>query len=299
MNHLLRKTILIAFIVLIILTVILVSPALLSTATWFVGPPPPPELVLKSRAPRVYCHSALLMDNSTGQYLYGKQEYKIRPIASITKLLTILLFLEFDVDWEKEIEMIPSDVRNSSRSNLRAGDVYRVKDLFYASLIASDNRATRALVRSTGISIDSFVVLMNRKADKLGLLTMKVEEVTGLSENNVASAADCAHLLNIVSENELIRKVMRTSIYRFKSLKRKRTLRMVNTNRLLKSRWFVEGGKTGYIVEAGWCFIARVSDWRGNDMTAVVLGANSNSARFSQAVKLFKWGLKELREVEG
>ena len=120
--------------------------------------------------PKLFCEAAFLQDNSTSEKLYGKDEYNVRPIASITKLITALTFLDFKVDWDKTIEMDTADANNSSRSPLRAGDVYRVRDLFHCSLMSSDNRATRALARSTGVSIDSFIVMMNRKVDSLGLV---------------------------------------------------------------------------------------------------------------------------------
>jgi D-alanyl-D-alanine carboxypeptidase len=274
----------------------LVEPANLAVPPGLEGPPLPPATELQRRPPRVYCHSALLIDNETGEKLYGHNEYRVRPIASITKLLTALTFLDFDVDWNREIQITRSDAINSSKSRLRTGDIFAVRDLFYAALMSSDNRAARALCRAAGLERDSFVVCMNQKARELGLLTMHVTEPTGLSELNVASAADCASLVNIAAANPEIKKAMRMRSYRFTSLKYKRKHRMVNTNRLLVSRWYVQGGKTGYISESGWCVAVRVKDWHGIDLTAVILGAGSKSSRFTQASKLFRWAFRELRE---
>jgi D-alanyl-D-alanine endopeptidase (penicillin-binding protein 7) len=276
----------------------LVQPANLSTPPGLEGPPLPPPLELGSKVPRVYCQAAILIDNGSGQTLYGRNEYCVRPIASITKLLTALTFLDFQVDWDSVVVMTRADAHRSSRSRLRAGDGFRVRDLFHAALLSSDNRAARALSRSTGLEMDSFVVCMNNKARELGLLTMKVVEPTGLSEKNVASAVDCAALVNAAAKAPAIKKAMRTRVYDFTSIKRKRKHRLVNTNRLLLSRWFVEGGKTGYIYESGWCVAVRASDWHNKDLTAVVLGASSKTSRFTQASKLFRWGFRKLRELE-
>lgn len=270
------------------------SPANLAICNGFIGPPTPPKVILPDRAPLLACESAYLFDNASRIKLFGKDEYDIRPIASITKLLTALTFLDFKVDGDKTVEMTMADVENSSRSVLRAGHTYRVEDLIHASLMGSDNRATRALARSTGVSMDSFVVCMNKKADELGLLTLNVVEPTGLSEMNVASAADVARLMNAAANNTTIGSILQMKSYSFSSVNRKRQYTFGNTNRLLSGRWDVEGGKTGYIDESGWCFVARVNDRHGHDLTAVVLGANSNTQRFRQTQKLFDWAFGQL-----
>lgn len=287
---------LLALIVFVVATgFVMVEPANVSIAPVPEGPPRPPTHQPAGKAPRVYCKSALLVDNRTNEMLYGKGQYDVRPIASITKLLTVLTWLDFKVDWESQIKMTREDAYRSSKSRLRSGDTYRVRDLFMAALIASDNRAARALARSSGLSLDSFVVAMNRKARDLGLLTLSVEEVTGLSEKNVGSAADCARLLNLAASKPEIKKAMCTRTYDFVSPGYKRKYRLINTNRLLRSRWYIEGGKTGYIFESGWCVAVRAKDWHGNDLTAVVLGARSKSGRFSQAAKMFNWAFRGLR----
>jgi D-alanyl-D-alanine endopeptidase (penicillin-binding protein 7) len=273
---------------------VMVAPANVSVTPGLEGPPPPPVPELKRKAPRVYCKAAVLIDNASNATLYAKRPYEVRPIASITKLLTVLTFLDLNVDWDKEIQMTHAETYHSSQSRLRFGDIYKVRDIFNATLVASDNRAARLLVRSTGLEQDSFVVLMNAKARELGLLTVSVEEVTGLSEKNVASAVDCGRLLNIAASNPAIKSAMRMRTCEFVSSKYKRRYHLVNTNRLLRSGWYVEGGKTGYIFESGWCVTVRARDWRGNDITAVVLGARSKSSRFSQAGKMFRWAFREL-----
>ncbi len=280
------------------ITIFWPTPATQSMTKETYGPPAPRFHTLAVPPPKLMCEAAFLQDNSTSEKLYGKDEYNVRSIASITKLITALTFLDFKVDWDKTIEMDTSDANNSSRSQLRAGDIYRVGDLFHCSLMSSDNRATRAIVRSTGVSTDSFIVRMNRKVDSLGLYSIKVDEVTGLSENNVASAYDIARLVNIASTNPTIQSVLCTKEYTFISERRHRLYTLGNTNRLLSSTWKIEGGKTGYIGESGYCFAVRVADDKGHDLTGVVLGAHSNSRRFREAKKLFQWAFTALEKVQ-
>jgi D-alanyl-D-alanine endopeptidase (penicillin-binding protein 7) len=273
------------------------TPATQTVTKEYYGPPAPIFHTLSVSPPKLLCEAAFLQDNQTSEKLYGKDEYTIRPIASITKLITALTFLDFKVDWDKLVEMDTADANNSSRSPLRAGDVYRVRDLFHCSLMSSDNRATRALARSTGVSLDSFIVLMNNKVDSLGLFSIQIDEVTGLSENNVSSAYDIARLVNIASSNETIQSTLCTKQYTFMSEKRKRLITLGNTNRMLSSSWRIEGGKTGYIGESGYCFAVRVADDKGHDLTGVVLGAHSNSRRFREATKLFTWAFTALEKM--
>jgi serine-type D-Ala-D-Ala endopeptidase (penicillin-binding protein 7) len=280
------------------MTIFWPTPATQTITKEYYGPPAPIFHTLSITPPKLFCEAAFLQDNSTSEKLYGKDEYNVRPIASITKLITALTFLDFKVDWDKTIEMDTSDANNSSRSPLRAGDVYRVRDLFHCSLMSSDNRATRALARSTGVSTDSFIVMMNRKVDSLGLFSIKVDEVTGLSENNVASAYDLARLVNIASANPTIQTALLTKQYSFISEKRKRLITLGNTDRLLFSEWNVQGGKTGYIGESGYCFAVRIANDKGHDLTGVVLGAHSNSRRFKEATKLFQWAFTALDKLQ-
>ena len=280
------------------MTIFWPTPATQTITKEYYGPPAPIFHTLNVTPPKLLCEAAFLQDNSTSEKLYGKDEYNVRPIASITKLITALTFLDFKVDWDKTIEMDTSDANNSSRSPLRAGDVYRVRDLFHCSLMSSDNRATRALARSTGVSTDSFIVMMNRKVDSLGLFSIKVDEVTGLSENNVASAYDLARLVNIASANPTIQTALLTKQYSFISEKRKRLITLGNTDRLLFSEWNVQGGKTGYIGESGYCFAVRIANDKGHDLTGVVLGAHSNSRRFKEATKLFQWAFTALDKLQ-
>jgi D-alanyl-D-alanine endopeptidase (penicillin-binding protein 7) len=280
------------------MTIFWPTPARQTLSKEYYGPPAPIFHTLNITPPKILCEAAFLQDNSTSEKLYGKDEYNVRPIASITKLITALTFLDFGVNWDQTIEMDTSDANNSSRSSLRAGDVYRVRDLFHCSLMSSDNRATRALARSTGVSTDSFVVLMNRKIDNLALFSVKVDEVTGLSENNVGSAYDIARLVNIASANATIQTTLCTKEYSFISEKRKRLITLGNTNRLLSGSWRIEGGKTGYIGESGYCFAVRVADEKGHDLTGVVLGARSNSRRFKEVTKLLQWAFTALDKVQ-
>jgi D-alanyl-D-alanine endopeptidase (penicillin-binding protein 7) len=249
------------------------------------------------KRPRMRCGSAIVIDNTTREVLYARRELLRRPIASLSKLLTTLVLLESGTDLTKTATITKEDAYQSSRSNLRTGEEYTLRDLLYAALVGSDNRAARALSRSAGIPADSFIVLMNAKAASLGMDSTSVVEPTGLSEQNVSTAYDCAVLLDAALRNHLIQHISTTSEVTIKPLNRKRAKRLVNTNRLLRYGYDFIGSKTGYISEAGWCIAARGYSDDGHDVTVVVLGAPTNGSRFRALRNALLWAYKFPRSV--
>jgi D-alanyl-D-alanine carboxypeptidase len=128
---------------------------------------------------------------------------------------------------------------------------------------------------------------MNAKAEEMGLSGTRFVEFTGLDERNVSTATDCARLLHSAACNETIQSIMTTRKYEFDGLCRNRSRphAIVNTNRLLGSQMEIRGGKTGFIVEAGYCFATWIHT-QGRDLIAVVLGAPTPATRFADVKRL-------------
>ncbi len=252
------------------------------------------EVATKKRnRPRLYCDAALVLDHQTGEILYGKNENKARSIASLTKLMTAMVYLDTKPDLTKKVTITKEDARNSARSHLRRGETFVAIDLFHSALMSSDNRAARAISRASGLSKAEFVRRMNLKANELGMWNTQFVEVTGLAEENISTAYDCALLLDAALEYELIREITTTQRYAFRSLdRRKRLHRSTNSNRLIFSRHKIHGGKTGYICESGWCLATRAGNKKGHEVTAVILGSTSNPQRFRDADRALTWGYR-------
>ena len=236
--------------------------------------------------PRLHVKAAYVEDAS-GQVLFQKNPERVYPIASLTKLITALVFLDTDPDWDRVVEVLPEDKRNASRSHIRSHEMITVRDLIHASLMSSDNVATRTLARTCGMDRMEFVRRMNLKADSLGLEGARFVEPTGLSEQNVATAQAVAKLLRAVASNEVVGTIMQKEQYTFRSNRRLHML--VNTNRLLRSKWNVTAGKTGFISEAGYCLATNIQPPTGMEITAVLLGAPSNALRFAEAKRILDW----------
>ena len=240
----------------------------------------------------VYARNALIMDPQTDQVLFEKQAGQQVPIASLTKLMSVLVFLEQKPDLRREAAVSYAEIRGGGHTQLRNHEVVALYDLLHMSLMNSDNVATRVLARESGLSADSFVARMNAKAGELGLTATRFAEPTGLDERNVSTATDVAKLLRAAANHYLIREVTTTPTYVFVTELpgRRRTIsrthQIVNTNRLVRSnRYEFNCSKTGFIAESGYCVATWVRD-QGRDLIAVVLGAPTNATRFADLVRL-------------
>ena len=240
--------------------------------------------------PRLHAKAAYVVDATNNRVLFQKNPERSFPIASLTKLMTALVFFQTKPEFDRYVLITQDDKRQSSRSHLRPGEEISIRDLIHAALMSSDNVATKALVRTCGVPYPDFIARMNGMADSLGLQGAHFVEPTGLDERNVATASDCAKLLQVASENPIVSAVMQKASYDFTSNRRRHEL--VNTNRLLRSKWRVTAGKTGFIQEAGYCLATNVETSSGTEITAVLLGAPSNTLRFAEVRRLLDWSYR-------
>ncbi len=231
-----------------------------------------------------YARSAIVVDPATGQVLYEKNAQVSVPIASITKLMTVLVFLEAKPDLDRVAEVTRDELRGAGHTRLRNRERVALRDLLHMSLMCSDNTATRVLVRESALDPEDFLARMNQKALELGLTHTRYVEFTGLDERNVSTAADVARLLHSASNHPLIHDISITRSYEFRSASRRHHF-VGNTNRLLYGRYEVLGGKTGFIQESGYCLATWVRT-QGREMIAVVLGAPTNATRFADVMRL-------------
>ncbi len=235
----------------------------------------------------VWARNAVVLDPSTDEILYDKNASATVPIASLSKLMTTLMFLDQNPDLDRTVEVTRAELAGGGRTHLRSHEEVSLRDLLHMSLMCSDNVATRVLVRESGLALEDFLAGMNRKAVELGLARTRFVEFTGLDERNVSTAADCARLLRAAAGNATIQEIMTTRSYEFRSRYRSYARRhaVANTNRMLYGRYEIRGGKTGFIAEAGYCFATWVHT-QGRDLIAVVLGAPTPATRFADVVRL-------------
>ena len=238
--------------------------------------------------PDIRAAAAILLDPTTGQVLWSENAQEKRSIASITKVMTAIVFLEDQPDLSRVVTVERGDTYAASTTYLRANDQISLDNLLHLTLIASDNAAARALARLSHGGTASFVDRMNSKAAELGLESMSFTDPSGLRPENVSTAYDLSRLITYASSDERIAPIMRTAEYKVNT--NRRTISIHNTNRLvMDGDVTVMAGKTGFISKAGHCLATLLRMPGGNDVAVVVLGASSNPGRFWETRHLFNW----------
>ena len=239
--------------------------------------------------PDVRAEAAIIYNPENGKVLWESNSQTPRSIASITKVMTAVVFLENSPDLTRDVVVERADVRNASTTYLRAGYRVTTGDLLHLLLIGSDNAAARVLARVSPHGSQGFIGRMNAKAQELGLDHTSYADPSGLLADNQSSAYDQAKLITYVSGDDRIASIMRTPYYTVNAGRRQITIH--STNQLvMKGDVDVQAGKTGFISKAGYCLATLLRLPQGGPQVAVViLGAKSNPGRFWETRHLFNW----------
>ncbi len=249
--------------------------------------------------PDVRAAAAIIYDPVSGEVLFQENANDQRSIASITKVMTAVVFLESHPDLSERVKIVPKDVYRASTTYLRSSELVTVDDLLHLLLIPSDNAAARALARISPEGSAGFVERMNQRAAELGLDNTHYADPSGLDARNVSSAYDMARLITYASQINQIASIMRLPEYQIHTSRRSITIR--STDHLLRSGDVdVRAAKTGFISKAGFCLATLLRlPQTGRDVAVVVLGARSNAGRFTETRNLFAWFRGRAAEVLG
>jgi serine-type D-Ala-D-Ala endopeptidase (penicillin-binding protein 7) len=238
--------------------------------------------------PDVRAAAAIIFNPENGQVLWQENAQDKRSIASITKVMTTVVFLEDNPDLDQVVTIERGDVYAASTTYLRANERISVSNVLHLTLIASDNAAARVLARISHGGTSAFIERMNEKAIELGLESTAFADPSGLNPANISSAYDLSRLITFAAGDERIAPIMRTAHYTITT--NRRTITINNTNRLvLGGEVDVMGGKTGFITKSGYCLATLLRLPQGNQVAVVVLGAASNNGRFWETRHLFDW----------
>ena len=235
--------------------------------------------------------SAYLVDAATFTPLYAKNENERLPIASMVKIMTVLLTLEAVDRGELSLdEKVPVSENAASMGGsqvfLDAGTEHRAGDLLKSVIVASANDSCVALAERVSGSVEGFVSDMNARAAELGMKDTRFANCTGLP---AAESFSTAHDVAL-----MFREVIRHPVY-FEDAgvwledyvhPDGRTTVMTNTNKLVKFYNGCDGGKTGFTSEAKFC-LAATAERDGMRVIAVVAGADSSKSRFNAVSSMF------------
>ncbi len=237
----------------------------------------------------VPAHSILLKELRTGQTLYQfESEKKLSP-ASLTKIMSALVILEYG-HLDDEVTVSPKAARApKTHLRLKTGQIFRLEDLLKAMLIVSANDACLAAVEHVGGDEQRFVDLMNAKAAALELNNTHFANGCGFdAPGHYSTAEDLAKLSEAALHDPVYRDLVREEREIIMPINEHRAYVLRNTNRLLGRIPGVEGVKTGFTSKAGRCLIAKVSQ-DGSDLLIVIL---NSKRRWNTATSLINYGLR-------
>lgn len=242
----------------------------------------------------LHAYSAVLYDAESGRVLYEKNGYEVLPMASTTKILTLLVVLE-----NSEPDEIVTVSKNAAMQpdvqlNMNTGEQYYVKDLCYSLMLESHNDTAVALAEHVGGSVEGFAAMMNAKAKALGAYSGNFVTPNGLdADGHGINAADLAKIAAYAVKQEDFIEITNTESYSFKELTKGRGFTVSNKNRFLTMMDGAIGVKTGFTGKAGYCFVGAV---KRNDrlLISVVLASGwppNKNYKWSDTIKLMEYGI--------
>ncbi len=238
--------------------------------------------------------SAILVEYDSGEILFAKDETEHLPVASMVKLMTILIALEELDAGNISLDTLITTTENAS--SMGGSQVfldpyvdYSFEDLLKSVIIASANDASVALAEYFNGNEKAFVNRMNKRAKELGMQDTNYVNCTGLpAPEQYSSAKDTAIVLKEILKHEQYHKY--STIWMDELIHPSgRKTELVNTNRLIRYYQGCDGGKTGSTNEAGCCLgaSAKRGDMR---LISVIVGASNSSTRFNESASLLNYG---------
>jgi D-alanyl-D-alanine carboxypeptidase (penicillin-binding protein 5/6) len=246
------------------------------------GPPPP---ILDSP-------SYLIMDPDTQTIIFGRRIHAVRAPASTTKIMTILLALELgNLD-----DLVTISARATQEDGaclgLVAGERIPLGDLCYATIVKSGNDGAVAIAEHIGGSVDGFALLMNNRAEQLGMDDSHFVNPNGMpDDDHHSSAFDLALCADEAMKHDEFRRWVSSTEVQFDTFGNRQDVTFESTNHLLDVYPFATGIKTGYTDLAGFCLVASAT-FRQKTMIAVVLGCERNE-QWQSAIDLFDYAFSQ------
>lgn len=243
--------------------------------------------------------SAILMDQETEKVLFSKNENEKLPPASMTKLASMLVIMEtIDAGKLKFSDEVTISEKSASMGGsqvfLEAGEVYTVEELLKSIAIASGNDAVVAMAEKISGSEEEFVKLLNKRMKEIGANNTNFVNAHGLdTDNHVSTAKDMAIIaLNLLKHDRILKY---TSIYEeYLEKKDGNKTWLVNTNKLVRFYDGVDGLKTGFTKNAGYCLTAtaKKNNFR---LISVVMGEDTTESRSKDTINMLNYGFNTFK----
>lgn len=232
--------------------------------------------------------SAMIVDLQSNKVLYSSHPDLVRPIASITKLMTVMVVLDAHLPMD---ELLSVDISHTPEmkgvySRVRLNSKISRKDMMLLALMSSENRAAASLAHHYPGGYDAFIRAMNAKAKSLGMTHTRYVEPTGLSIENVSTARDLSKMLIATKQYPLLGQLSTTKEDMATFSNPPYTLPFRNTNHLVyRNNWNIQLTKTGFTNNAGHCLVMRTVI-NNRPVSLVVLDAFGKYTHFADANRL-------------
>ena len=240
-----------------------------------------PERVTDETA--VNAEAWAVMDAASGEIVASQRPDEVRSIASITKLMTVMVAHDAGLDPEKSVKLAWADEVGGGRLRVPVGTPLTVPALLGSTIVGSANNTANALARATGLTRAEFIRRMDAKAAALDLARTRFADPTGIEVENLSTAREVALMARAAFADGWIAPYAGLPTYDV-ALPDGAIRTIKNTNTLVHDGTLdVLAGKTGFINEAGYTLVTRVKRPGEKELIVVVLGADSKSHSFRDA----------------
>lgn len=250
----------------------------------------------------VEANSALLLEATTGDILFEKNPDEKYAPASVTKVMTMLLAMEGidsgKISFNDKVTISENSKKMGGSSMLLdTGEIRSVEELIKGIGIASGNDAAVAIAEYIAGTEESFVALMNKRAQELGMKNTIFKNCTGLpEEGHISTARDISIMSRELLKHESILKYTGTYMETI-SEGRLSPIELVNHNKLVRFFKRCDGLKTGFTREAKYCITATAKKEDGTRMIAVIMGAPTFKIRNRDASMLMNYGFSQYKTI--
>lgn len=252
-----------------------------------------------SREPDLVSNAAIVMDAATGQILYEKNAYDKKYPASITKILTTILALDNNANFNDTITMSENAIwgieRDSTNIGLDVGEKVTVEDCIYATMVKSANECAYAIAEYVAGDLESFAKLMNEKAKEIGCEHTNFVTPNGLhDDNHYTTAYDMALITKYALQNDTFRQIAGTLSYTVPPTNlSEESVEVWNGNKMINTSTsyyyeFCEGGKTGYTTKANNTLVTFAKK-DGLELICVILDCDGAQYAYTDSRALYNY----------
>jgi len=254
--------------------------------------------------PDISSRAAVVYNEESDEVLFAKDATTTMPLASLTKLVAMKVFLETKPSLNEVVEYKYQDEKYNyewaepweiAKLKVKDGETMTIEDLVYSSLVGSANNSIESLVRVSGLARNVFIEKMNKTVKDWGASSTVFYEPTGLSPDNMTTAYDYALITEQVFRNPIIEKASKMPRYEFYTQNTEEFHRLINTNNLIRYshlNYEITGSKTGYLHEALYCLMVRLKDTNDDQLVVVTLGSETKDISLNETQELMYFALK-------